>query len=194
MAWVLTELKNRGVQEVLIFSVDGLSGLKEAIETAYLKAEMQRCIIHQLRNFFKYVSYKHIKEFARDFKAVYTAANEEVALTKLYEVNSKCGKQYPYAAKNWESNWDVLSAFFKYPEEIRRIIYTTNIIESLHIQFRKVAKSKTVFPSGSALEKRLYLSSRNDKRPSIQTPMLSIGVFSIILPNKIIARTVQFHT
>lgn len=129
---VLTELKNRGVQEVLIFSVDGLPGLKEAVQTAYPKAEIQRCIIHQLRNSFKYVSYKHLKEFARDFKAVYTSANEEVALTKLYEINSKWGKQYPYATRNWETNWDVLSPFFKYPAEIMRIIYSTNIIESLH--------------------------------------------------------------
>ena len=158
---VLTELKNRGVQEVLIFCVDGLSGLKEAIQAAYPKAEIQRCIIHQLRNSFKYVSYKDLKEFARDFKTVYTAANEEIALNKLYEINEKWGKQYPYAIKNWETNWDVLSPFFKYPEEIRKIIYTTNIIEGLQRQFRKVTKSKTIFPSDSALEKMLYLSSRN---------------------------------
>lgn len=158
---VLTELKNRGLQEVLLFCVDGLTGLKEAIQTAYPKAEVQRCIIHQLRNSFKYVSYKHLKEFARDFKAVYTAVNEEAALNRLYEVSNKWGKQYPYATKNWEANWDVLSPFFKYPEEIRKIIYTTNIIEGLHRQFRKVTKSKTVFPSDSALEKMLYLSSRN---------------------------------
>jgi transposase-like protein len=158
---VLTELKNRGVQDVLIFSVDGLSGLKEAIQTAYPKAEIQRCIIHQLRNSFKYVSYKHLKEFAKDFKAVYTAVNEEAALDKLYEVNSKWGKQYPDATKNWEANWDVLSPFFKYPEEIRRIIYTTNIIEGLHRQFRKVTKSKTIFPSNASLEKMPYLSSKN---------------------------------
>ena len=158
---VLTELKNRGVQEVLIFSVDGLAGLKEAIHTAFPKAEVQRCIIHQLRNSFKYVSYKHLKEFAKDFRAVYTAVNEEAALDKLYAVQGKWGKQYPYATKNWEANWDVLSPFFKYPEEIRKIIYTTNIIEGLHRQFRKVTKSKTIFPSDASLEKMLYLSSRN---------------------------------
>ena len=158
---VLTELKNRGVQDVLIFSVDGLTGMREAIQAAFPKAEIQRCIIHQLRNSFKYVSYKHLKKFARDFKAVYTAVNEEAALDKLYEVNNKWGKQYPYATRNWEANWDVLSPFFKYPEEIRKIIYTTNIIEGLHRQFRKVTKSKTIFPSDAALEKMFYLSSRN---------------------------------
>ena len=158
---VLNELKNRNVQDVLIFSVDGLTGLKEAIEAVYPKAYIQRCIIHQLRNSFKYVSYKHLKEFSKDFKAVYKAPSEEAALEALYEVKDKWGKQYPYALKSWETNWDVLSTFFKYPDEIRKIIYTTNIIEGLHRQFRKVTKSKSVFPSDAALEKMLYLATKN---------------------------------
>ncbi|MGI6697313.1 MAG: IS256 family transposase [Clostridia bacterium] len=158
---VLNELKNRNVQDVLIFSVDGLTGLKEAIEAVYPKAFIQRCIIHQLRNSFKYVSYKHLKEFSKDFKAVYKAPSEEAALEALYEVKDKWGKQYPYALKSWETNWDVLSTFFKYPDEIRKIIYTTNIIEGLHRQFRKVTKSKSVFPSDAALEKMLYLATKN---------------------------------
>jgi len=158
---VLNELKNRNVQDVLIFSVDGLTGLKEAIEAVYPKAYIQRCIIHQLRNSFKYVSYKHLKEFSKDFKAVYKAPSEEAALDALYEVKDKWGNQYPYALKSWETNWDVLSTFFKYPDEIRKIIYTTNIIEGLHRQFRKVTKSKSVFPSDAALEKMLYLATKN---------------------------------
>jgi putative transposase len=158
---VLNELKNRNVQDVLIFSVDGLTGLKEAIEAVYPKAFIQRCIIHQLRNSFKYVSYKHLKEFSKDFKAVYKAPSEEAALEALYEVKDKWGNQYPYALKSWETNWDVLSTFFKYPDEIRKIIYTTNIIEGLHRQFRKVTKSKSVFPSDAALEKMLYLATKN---------------------------------
>lgn len=158
---VLNELKNRNVQDVLIFSVDGLTGLKEAIEAVYPKAYIQRCIIHQLRNSFKYVSYKHLKEFSKDFKAVYKAPSEEAALDALYEVKDKWGNQYPYALKSWETNWDVLSTFFKYPDEIRKIIYTTNIIEDLHRQFRKVTKSKSVFPSDAALEKMLYLATKN---------------------------------
>lgn len=158
---VLTELKNRGVESILIFSVDGLTGIKEAIQAAYPRAIVQRCIIHQLRNSFKYVSYKHLKEFARDFKTVYTAVNEETAMHNLKELGKKWSKQYPYAIKNWEANWDVLSPFFSYPEEIRRIMYTTNIIESLHRQFRKVTKTKTIFPTDGALEKMLYLASRN---------------------------------
>ncbi len=158
---VLNELKNRNVQDVLIFSVDGLTGLKEAIEAVYPKAYIQRCIIHQIRNSFKYVSYKHLKEFSKDFKAVYKAPSEEAALDALYEVKDKWGNQYPYALKSWETNWDVLSTFFKYPDEIRKIIYTTNIIEGLHRQFRKVTKSKSVFPSDAALEKMLYLATKN---------------------------------
>jgi transposase-like protein len=158
---VLNDLKNRGVKDVLIFCVDGLTGLKEAINAAYPKAEVQRCIIHQLRNSFKYVSYKNVKEFSKDFKEVYQAINEDVALEKLYELKEKWGKEYPFAIRSWENNWDVLSPFYKFSEEIRKIIYTTNIIESLHRQYRKVTKSKTMFPSDSSLEKMLYLASRN---------------------------------
>jgi len=158
---VLNELKNRGVEEVLLFCVDGLTGLKEAIEAAYPRAEIQRCIIHQLRNSFKYVAYKDLKEFSRDFKEVYTAASEDAALETLCELKNKWGKQYPYAFRSWENNWDVLSPFYKYASEVRKIIYTTNIIEGLHRQFRKVTKTKSVFPSDSSLEKMLYLASMN---------------------------------
>ncbi|MTI65931.1 MAG: IS256 family transposase [Firmicutes bacterium] len=158
---VLNELKNRGLKDILIFSVDGLTGFKEAVQAAYPKAEIQRCIIHQLRNSFKYVSYKHRKEFAKDFKAVYKAVNEKSAYENLNDLKEKWGEKYPFALKSWEMNWDVLSPFFKYPEEIRRIMYTTNIIESLHRQFRKVTKTKSVFPHDQSLEKILYLSSRN---------------------------------
>lgn len=158
---VLNDLRNRGVEDVLIFCVDGLTGLEEAIEAVYPKAEVQRCIIHQHRNSFKYVSYKDLKEFTKDFKGVYTAPNEEAALDKLYELKEKWGKEYPYAFRIWENNWDVISPFFKYSPEIRKIMYTANIIEGLHRQFRKVTKTKSVFPSDGALEKMLYLASIN---------------------------------
>lgn len=158
---VLNDLKNRGLEDVLIFCVDGLTGLKEAILASYPKSEIQRCIIHQLRNSFKYVNYKDIKEFARDFKEVYKAVNEEVALENLGELEEKWGKKYPHAIKSWETNWDVLSPFFKYPSEIRTIMYTTNIIEGFHRQLRKVTKTKTMFPSDQALEKILFLASQN---------------------------------
>lgn len=158
---IMNDLKNRGVQDVLLFCVDGLTGFKEAIHAAFPKAEMQRCIIHQLRNSFKYVSYKDIKAFSKDFKDVYHAINEEMALEKLYELKEKWGKEYPFAIRSWENNWDVLSPFYKFPEEVRKIIYTTNIIEGLNRQYRKVTKSKTMFPSDNSLEKMLYLASRN---------------------------------
>lgn len=158
---VLNDLKNRGVEDVLMFCVDGLTGIKEAIQAAFPKAEIQRCIIHQLRNSFKYISYKDIKAFSKDFKEVYTAINEDAALEALYALKEKWGKQYPFALRSWENNWDVLSPFFKFPDEVRKIVYTTNIIESLHRQFRKVTKSKTMFPSDQALEKMLYLASMN---------------------------------
>lgn len=158
---VLNDLKNRGLQDVLIFSVDGLTGLKEAILAAYPKAEIQRCIVHQLRNFFKYVSYKHLKKSANDFKSVYKAINEDEALENLGELENKWGDKYPYAIRSWEANWDVLSPFFKYPQEIRTIMYTTNIIEGFHRQLRKVTKTKTMFPSDQVLEKILYLASQN---------------------------------
>ncbi|KKH59507.1 transposase, partial [Methanosarcina mazei] len=158
---VLNELKNRGLEDVLIFSVDGLAGLKEAIIAAYPKAEIQRCIIHQLRNSFKYVSYKDRREFVKDFKTVYTAINEDEALENLFRVKEKWDNKYPFAIKSWEANWDILSPFFKFPKDVRRIMYTTNIIESLHRQFRKVTKTKSVFPSDQSLEKMLYLASQN---------------------------------
>lgn len=158
---VLNDLKNRGVQDVLIFSVDGLTGIKEAITAAYPKSEIQRCIIHQLRNSFKYVSYKHLREFANDFKSVYKAVNEEEALENLAKIEEKWGNKYPHAINSWERNWDVLSPFFKYPDYIRSIMYTTNIIEGFHRQLRKVTKTKTIFPSDQALEKILFLASQN---------------------------------
>lgn len=158
---VLNELKNRGVEDVLLFCVDGLTGIKEAINAAFPKSETQRCIIHQLRNSFKYVSYKDLKAFSKDFKAVYSAPSEEAAKGNLNDLKSKWGKQYPYAFRSWENNWDVLSPFYKYPNEIRRIIYTTNIIEGVNRQFRKVTKTKSVFPSDTSLEKMLYLATKN---------------------------------
>lgn len=158
---MFNDLKNRGVMDVLFFCVDGLSGFKEAINSVYPKAQVQRCIIHMLRNSFKYVSYKDIKKFASDFKAVYKAPNEELALAELEMLKDKWGKKYPYAISNWESNWDVVSPFFSFSDDIRRIMYTTNIIEGLNRQFRKVTKTKSSFTNDTSLEKMLYLASMN---------------------------------
>lgn len=156
---VLNDLKNRGVKDVAIFSVDGLTGIKEAIQAIYSDSEIQRCIIHQLRNSFRFISYKHLKEFTRDFKSIYKAPSESLALENLAKVKEKWGNQYPYAFKSWEDNWDVLSTFLKFPEEIRTIMYTTNIIENLNRQYRKATKTKSVFPSDASLLKMLYLAT-----------------------------------
>ena len=158
---MLNDLKNRGVQDVLFFCVDGLPGFREAIEAVYPNAQTQRCIIHMLRNSFKYVSYKDLRSFASDFKSVYKASSEEIALKELEEVKEKWGKKYPYAISSWESNWDVISPFFQFSDDIRRIMYTTNIIEGVNRQFRTVTKTKSVFPNDTSLEKMLYLASVN---------------------------------
>lgn len=158
---MLNDLKNRGVQDVLFFCVDGLSGFKEAINSVYPKAEVQRCIIHMLRNSFKYVSYKDLKKFSSDFKAVYKAPTEDAALAELESLKETWGKKYPYAISSWEINWDVVRPFFQFTDDIRRIMYTTNIIEGLNRQFRKVTKTKSSFPNDTSLEKMLYLASQN---------------------------------
>lgn len=158
---VLNDLKTRVVKTVTLFCVDGLTGFKEAIQAVYPFAGIQRCIIHQIRSSTKYVSYKHLKEFVADLKQIYTSINEETALERLYEFRDKWGKDYPTAVKSWEENWDILATFFAYPPEIRKIIYTTNIIEGLHRQFRKVTKTKSIFPNDDSLRKMLYLASQN---------------------------------
>lgn len=145
----------------MIFCVDGLNGFKQALEATYPGAEMQRCIIHQIRYTLKFVPYKDRKSFAKDLKSIYTAADEKSGYEALMEVKETWGEKYPFAIKSWESNWNVIRTFFKYFHEVRKIIYTTNIIESLHRQYRKVTKTKTVFPSNESLEKILYLASRN---------------------------------
>ena len=158
---VLNELKSRGIQDVYLFCVDGLTGFREAIGAVYPKAGIQRCIIHQIRNSMKYVNYKDMKLFAIDLKEIYTSVTEEEAYRKLIEFKEKWGKKYPAAIKSWEDNWDILSTFFAYPAGIRKIIYTTNIIEGVNRQFRKVTKTKAVFPNDDALRKMLYLASKN---------------------------------
>lgn len=157
---VLNDLKNRGVQDVCVFCVDGLNGFREAIGAAYPKAQMQRCIIHQIRSSTRYVSYKDIKALMADLKPVYQAINEEEGMAALLRFTEKWGKQYPSCAKSWNDNWDILSTFFAYPAELRRIIYTTNIIEGLNRQFRKVTKNKPSFTNDDSLRKMLYLASK----------------------------------
>ncbi len=158
---VLNELKSRGIKDVYLFCVDGLNGFREAIEAVYPQAGVQRCIIHQIRSCMKYVNYKDMKQFAADLKIVYTSVTEEAAMNCLMDFKDKWGTKYPAAIKSWEDNWNILSTFFAYPPAIRKIIYTTNIIEGLHRQFRKVTKTKSVFPTDDSLRKILYLASNN---------------------------------
>ena len=156
---VLNGLKNRGVSDILIASVDGLSGFVEAIQAAFPKTEVQRCIIHQIRASSRYVSYKDIKQFTADLKPVYKAPTEEIALAALDEFEAKWGSKYPLGVKSWRVNWTELSTMFKYPPEIRKLIYTTNAIENFNRQLRKVTKTKSAFVSDDALIKILYLTT-----------------------------------
>jgi transposase-like protein len=158
---VITELRNRGVEDILIACIDGLKGFPEAINSIYPKTEIQLCIIHVLRNTLKYIASKNQKEFIKDLKCVYTAPTEEAALEELKKVEEKWGKKYPHPLKTWRENWNNISTFFKYPAEIRKMIYTTNAVESLHRQFRKVTKSKSLFPNDESLKKMLYLAYRD---------------------------------
>ena len=157
---VLNDLKNRGVQSVYVFCVDGLTGFREAIGSVYPKAQIQRCIIHQIRSSTKFVSYKDIKKLMSDLKTVYQAINEEEALNNLIKFKETWGKTYPSCVKSWEENWDILSTFFAYPAEVRKIIYTTNIIEGLNRQFRSITKTKPSFTNDDSLRKILYLASK----------------------------------
>jgi putative transposase len=156
---VINEIKNRGVKDILIASVDGLSGFNEAIKAAFPNTEIQRCIVHQIRNSTKFISYKDLKAFTKDLKEIYKAASEEAALANLDKFDDKWGKKYPLAIKSWRNNWAELSTFFKYPDELRKVIYTTNAVENYHRSLRKVTKAKSVFPNDSSLMKILYLAT-----------------------------------
>ena len=156
---VLNELKNRGVQDILVLCADGLTGLKEAISAIYPKTEYQRCIVHQIRNSLKYVPYTDRKELANDLKTVYKASTEELGYTNLLELEEKWKNKYPGAIQSWIDNWDVLSVFFKFSAEIRKIMYTTNAIESLNSTYKRINKNRNVFPTDMSLLKVLYLST-----------------------------------
>lgn len=158
---VLTDLQNRGVTDILIACVDGLKGFPEAIETIYPNTEIQKCIIHQIRNSMKYVASKNQKAFMVDLKNVYKAATKNAAEIALDELEAKWGKQYPVVIKSWRSNWDYLSVYFKYPEDVRKAIYTTNAVEAVHRQFRKLTKTKGGFANENSLLKLLYAGVLN---------------------------------
>ena len=157
-ATVLNSLKNRGVEDIFIACTDNLTGFATAIEAVYPRTEIQNCIIHQLRNSSKYVSYKDLKALIADLKAVYAAVDEPSALNALDAFSNHWDKKYPKISQSWRDNWSNLSTYFKYPQEVRRLIYTTNAIEGFNRQLRKVTKSKSVFPTDDSLFKMLYLA------------------------------------
>lgn len=157
-ATVLNSLKNRGVEEIFIACTDNLTGFSAAIEAVYPKTEIQNCIIHQLRNSSKYVAYKDLKALMADLKAVYGAVDEPAALDALDVFSEHWDKKYPKISQSWRANWANLSTYFKFPQELRRLIYTTNTIEGFNRQLRKVTKSKSVFPTDDSLFKMLYLA------------------------------------
>jgi putative transposase len=161
---VLNDLKNRGVQDILITCVDNLTGFTQAIAACYPKTEIQKCIIHQIRNSVRFVSYKDLKKVTTDLKPIYKAVTEEAALLELDRFEEAWASKYPLIIRSWRNNWDELATFFKYSPEIRKLIYTTNMIESYHRQLRKVTKGKSIFPTDESLLKMLYLATMDVTR------------------------------
>ena len=158
---VFKDLKSRGVKDILILCSDGLTGMKEAITTAFTKTEQQRCIVHMIRNSVRFISYKELKPFCEDLKTIYTSKNEKAGYEQLQKIKEKWKNKYPTALKSWEENWDAICPFFSYSEPVRKIMYTTNTIERLNHSYRKYTKTKSVFLSDEALMKCLYLATLN---------------------------------
>lgn len=179
---VLSDLNNRGVKDMLIACIDNLQGFSQAINSIFPKTEVQSCIVHQIRNSMKYVATKDQKKFMAELKPVYQAPTKDLAEVKLEELADKWQKKYPVVIKSWQDNWHKLSTYFKYTEDIRRIIYTTNTIEGFHRQVRKVTKNKGVFPNDDALLKLIYLAHRNISKKwtqPLQNWSLTISQLSI---------------
>ena len=185
---VLTDLSNRGIKDILIACVDGLKGFPEAIEAIFPNTEVQLCVVHQIRNSLRYVGSKNQKEFMVDLKRVYKAANKDLAASELDILADKWEGKYPIVIKSWRNNWERLSQYFKYPEEIRRIIYTTNTIEAVHRQFRKLTKTKGAFPNQDSLLKLLYMGIQNASKKwtmPIQNWSLTISQLAIFFEGRL---------
>ena len=185
---VLTDLNNRGLEDILIACVDGLKGFPEAINSIFPNTEVQLCMIHQIRNSMKYVASKNQKAFMADLKPVYKAATKEAAESALDDLESRWGDKYPIVIKSWRSKWENLSVYFKYPEDIRRVIYTTNAIEAVHRQFRKLTKTKGAFPNENSLLKLLYMGIQNASKKwtmPIQNWNLTLSQLSIYFEGRL---------
>ena len=179
---VLTDLHNRGVEDILIACVDGLTGFPEAIASIYPHTETQQCVIHQIRNSMKYVASKHQKAFMADLKPVYKAATKQAAESALDELEAKWGVQYPIVIESWRRKWENLSVYFNYPDYVRKVIYTTNAVEAVHRQFRKLTKTKGAFPNENSLLKLLYAGMLNATEKwtmPIQSWNLALSQFAI---------------
>ena len=185
---VLTDLNNRGVQDILIACTDNLKGFSEAILSVFPKTEIQTCIVHQIRNSLKYVASKDQKEFMADLKLVYRADTKEIAELELDKLAEKWESKYPVVIKSWRNNWDKLSTYFQFTKPIRKIIYTTNTVEGFHRQIRKVTKTKGAFPSDDALLKLIYLATRNIMKKwtsPIQNWAITVQQLSIIFEGRL---------
>jgi transposase-like protein len=185
---VFNALKHRGVKDILVLCADGLSGIKEAIEAAFPQTEYQRCIVHMVRNTLKHVSYKDMKAFATDLKSIYHAPDEETGYSNMLEVSKKWGKRYPQSMKRWEDNWSSICPIFKYSRPVRETHYTTNAIESLNSQYRRINRSRSVFPTEESLKKALYLATLNiTKRwtAKIRNWGQIFGELSVMFPDRI---------
>ena len=185
---VLTDLSHRGVKDILLACVDGLKGFPEAIEALFPNTEVQLCVVHQIRNSLKYVGSKNQKEFMADLKRVYKASSKDLAELELEALANKWDGKYPIVIKSWRNNWERLSQYFKYPEDIRRIIYTTNTIEAVHRQFRKLTKTKGAFPNQDSLLKLLYLGIQNASRKwtmPIQNWSLTLSQLAIFFEGRL---------
>lgn len=188
---VCNDLKNRGVEDIFIACWDNLSGFFKAIETVFPKTEQQLCVIHQIRNSTKYVPYKDIKEVMSDLKLVYGAPTQDDAEYKLEEFREKWGKKYPQILKSWDANWTELSTYFKYPAEVRKLIYTTNTVEGFHRMLRKYTKTKTVYPTDDSVKKSVYLSIMEISKKwvlSVRDWGIIIGQLSIFFEERLSGR------
>ena len=181
---VLTDLKNRGVEDIFIACMDGLTGFPDAVRAVYPKTKVQLCIVHMVRNSTKYVSYKDLKAVCHDLKQIYTALNEEEALEALEDFGKNWNSKYPMIQRSWEAHWEDLNEFFSYTAEIRRVIYTTNAIESLNASLRKVTKNRAAFPDDEAIMKIMYLAIQKAAKKwtmPIRNWGLALNQFAILL-------------
>ena len=186
---VLTDIKARGVEDILITCTDNLNGFTETIRTVFPEAATQVCVVHQIRNSCRYVTYKDLKEFTKDLKTIYGAVNKDAAALALDTFEQKWGKKYQYAVRSWRTNWDDLTTFFDYPMEIRKIIYTTNLIENLNGKIRKYTKAKLSFPNDDAVKKSVYLAVNEIEKKwtmPIRNWAIVLNQFILIFDNRIL--------